>query len=124
MIAIHHAGESDVEDVRAAMNLARENNVTISTVVDVVDADFGRVLGWSKQAGAVTQPDRGFWSPLGTVGDDAVVVTTGMFEVSPDRFGFESVPATTASNRRWIKYSSSPSLTVTSHHRRVHFDYL
>ena len=78
MIAIHHAGESDVEDVRAAMNLAHENNVTISTIVDVVDADFGRVLGWSKQAGAVTQPDRGFWSPLGTVGDDAVVVTTGM----------------------------------------------
>lgn len=76
-IAIHHAGESDIEDVKSAMDLAQSNGVTISTIVDILETDFGRVLGWSKQTGVVTQPIRGFWSPLGTDGVDAVVVTTG-----------------------------------------------
>lgn len=75
-IVIHHAGESNNEDIRAAVDLARDNGVTILSLVDVLEHDFGRVLGWSREAGTVTQPDRGFWSILGD--NDVVVVTTAM----------------------------------------------
>lgn len=75
-IVIHHAGESDAEDIRAATELARDNGVSILSLVDILEHDFGRVLGWNREAAVVTQPDRGFWSILGE--DDAVVVTTAM----------------------------------------------
>ncbi|OUS42700.1 hypothetical protein BE221DRAFT_201555 [Ostreococcus tauri] len=75
-ISVHHAGESDEDDIRSATELAHENDVSMLSLVDVLEHDFGRVLGWNKDTGSVVQPDRGFWSPLGS--NDAVAVTTGM----------------------------------------------
>jgi len=77
-IIIHHAGASDSEDIYAAKKLAQDGGVALLSLVDIFENDFGRVLGWSKEARAVTQPERGFWSLIGETGDDAVVVTTNI----------------------------------------------
>ena len=77
-IIIHHAGASDSEDIYAAKKLAQDGGVALLSLVDIFENDFGRVLGWNKEARAVTQPERGFWSLIGESGDDAVVVTTNI----------------------------------------------
>ena len=85
-IVIHHAGQSDAEDIKVAVRLADEHGITIHGLIDVIERDFGRILGWSKDkdtsvSGCVTQPDRGFWSILdkhqNNQDDDIVLVTTG-----------------------------------------------
>lgn len=76
-VIIHHAGRSDDGDIAAALALADSNGIDILAVVDILEHDFGRVLGWSKDAGRVVQPARGFWAILDQE-DEAILVTTGM----------------------------------------------
>ena len=74
-LVIHHAGDSDDDDVAAAIELARAKGATLD-VVDVIENDCGRVIGWRKDLG-VTQPEHGFWSTIGGGdSDDAIMVTT------------------------------------------------